>query len=538
MTRHRPQINRLFLSVLLAALATFLSPANAYAQSAFEDPGVRTAGGGGDLSAVQANIEAGDVALGSSSQIVVLFRNDDSKPLTVGEIRLYPSSNVSASIAENQCAAEPLAPEAVCAVAFSVKGLQSGKFRIEILVRHDGRARLLTASIAGNVDATGNTAGQRNSDLETAPEQLDFGSLNASRPQVRSVLLRNITSQSIEIYDVTIQANPQAGFSLEGDCPELSSGGACVLSVTWAPKQIGPATGSILISHSGPTGVANVSLSGTYSPSAATEATVFPDAVPGKGLLVSSLKEISFGSGIEKSSSITVSLVNAGDAPLTLTGLHLTNSENGLVIEKDGCAKGGVLEPIEACPLTLTWSPVRAGDILDDVQIAHTGARGILVLPVRGSATQGVSRDSGAIVLGGDGFDSIPPLSVSDIEGAISQGSVTAATPQTNKNSLSSYEVGDVRGLLDGYKITSLATNRAIVSGPGGSRVVFDGENTVIGGVPWVVTVKSGAVQFDHAGQTIVLLFDKSLSFVNQSGSQSGGGGTSSSSVTESVPVE
>ena len=30
----------------------------------------------------------------------------------------------------------------------------------------------------------------------------------------------------------------------------------------------------------------------------------------------------------------------------------------------------------------------------------------------------------------------------------------------------------DVRGILDGYQITSYSTNRAIVSGPGGSRVV------------------------------------------------------------------
>src|SRR5690606_23013187 len=134
---------------------------------------------------------------------------------------LYPSSNVSAAESQNQCRTEALAPEAVCAVAFSVKGLQSGRFRIEILVRHEGRSRLLTTSIAGNVDATGNTAGQRNSDIETAPEVLDFGTLNASRPLVKSVLLRNITSQTIDIGDITIQANDQAGYSLDSDCDKL-----------------------------------------------------------------------------------------------------------------------------------------------------------------------------------------------------------------------------------------------------------------------------------------------------------------------------
>src|SRR5690606_21016776 len=83
------------------------------------------------------------------------------------------------------------------------------------------------------------------------------------------------------------------------------------------------------------------------------------------------------------------------------------------------------------------------------------------------------------------------------------------------------YKVQDVRGILDGYTISSLAASRAIVSGPGGTRVVKDGESTVIGGVPWLVTVRQGAVQFNHAEHSIILLFDRSLSFINPNESQS-----------------
>ncbi len=500
------------LAWVLGAVLSVM-PAAAFAQSGFDDPGTKTtAGSSGDLVAVESKIDAGDVALGSSSQVVILFRNDDTKPLQLGEISLYPSSNVSATIAQNKCEGEALAPEAVCAVAFSVKGLQAGKFRIEVLVRHNGRSRLITASMSGNVDV-GENADQRNSDLETTPEKIDFGSLNASRPQVKTVLLRNITSQTVDVENVTIQANAMSGYTVDHNCKTLPSGGACVLSVTWSPRQIGPATGAIEIKHNGPTGVANIALDGIYAPEEAAEATIFPDAVPGRGLLISSLSEIDFGTDIEKASAITVSLVNTGDAPLTLNNLVLSSGESGLSISKTGCVKGRVLDPIEACPLTLTWAPTRAGSILDDVQIFHSGARGILVLPVRGKASQGVSRDSQSIVL--SDFGNIPSLSASDVEDAI------GATGASGSKSLSNYQVKDVQGLLDGYYISSLARERAIVTGAGGSRVVRQGDSTVIAGVPWLIEIKPGAVQFTHAGQSVVMLFDASLSFVNSNESQS-----------------
>lgn len=521
-------------AVCFAALsACLLWSAPASAQGAFEDPGSKGASAtGGDMVAVEPKIDAGAVALGSSSQAVILLRNNDTKALTLGDISLYPSSNVSANVAENQCAAEPLAPQAVCAVALSVKGLQSGRFRIETLIRHDGRARLLTASVTGTVDATSNDAGSRNNDMEVMPESIDFGSLTASRTQVNSVMLRNITSQTIEIKDITVQSSSNAGYTVGGECGTLSSGGACVINVTWTPQQIGPATGAIVVHHTGPTGVTNISLKGDYSPASSTAAAIFAEAVPGKGLLVASLNEINFGSGIEKTSSITVSLVNAGDAPLTIRNMLLSNMENGVVVERSGCTAGRVLNPIEACPMTLKWTPVRQGAILDDVTINHTGVRGVLVLPIRGTAAQAVSRDSQAINL--SDFNAIPPLSLSDVGGMLdgsgdSVVDVAAAARRTAVASgdLSAYQVQDVRGVLEGYSISSLAANRAIVSGPGGSRVVTNGENTVIGGVPWLVTVRQGAVQFNHAEHNIILLFDRSLSLINLNSSQS----TSTSSI-------
>ena len=507
------------LVMTLALLVTMSG--QGLAQSAFDDPGARNAKGtkGGDLVSVSPKIDAGDVALGSASQVVILLRNDGAKPIKTGDISLYPSSNVSATIAQNECLASLLPPDAVCAIAVSVKGLQPGKFRIEMLMRHDGRAKLLTSTVTGLVDVSNDDTQDIVRDLETLPGEIQFGTLKESRPLTRSIILRNVTSKPINISNINVEANDQSGYELRTECDTLGSGEACISTVTWSPRQRGPSTGVLVVNHDGPTGVISVVLEGTYSPDNAQAVDIFPEAVPGKGLLTASQKSIDFGNKIEAASAITVSLVNVGDSPITLNKIRLSNDDNGIKIASKGCGEKTTLKPVEACPLTLTWEPVREGAILDDVQILHDGARGILVLPITGVATKAVNQDSKSIVFNDDAnsaeaiLRAIEPVSVNDVEGTTSKKSQAQAKKDEKAKTVSSVrkQLSGV-GSLEGYRITSLATNRAIVSGPGGSRVVFDGQETVIGGVLWRVIVQSSAVQFANGKQKILLLFDRSLS--------------------------
>lgn len=586
--------------LLLIGACAIVSASPAFAQSAFEDPGVPAADGKastGDLTAVQPKTDGGSIALGSSSQVVILFRNDSAKPITAGDINLYPSSNVSASVTQNQCSLTPLESGAVCAIALTVKGLQAGKYRIEMLVKHDGRSRLLTASVSGDVETSGDTSNEIISDIESVPSELNFGNLDESHTMVRSVVLRNITSNPIDIQDVRIEANDQSGFSLQTNCEKLETGQACLATVSWAPQKKGAATGILIVEHDGPTGVASITLDGKYEPTTASAAQVFPEAVPGKGLLISTTENVDFGSGVTNNSAITVSLVNVGDMPLTIQDIRLANNENGITVSRVGCRIGTVLEPVEACPLTLTWSPLREGAIVDDVQIRHNGARGILVLPVRGAATKAVNKDSKAIVLNSNSYlggipsllttdlldeedliEDIPPApapsksstrandkatsapdsgaaapsdsgepglpsqdgggeassSSSSAGGASSSGSSSSArssgagrdaAPRAAAGPRQATKASDVQGILDAFSVTSLAPQRAVITGPGGSRVVFDGEEAIIGGVLWTVGVKNSAVEFGNGNQKVLMLFDKSLSSVNRNSGESGSSG-------------
>jgi hypothetical protein len=320
--------------------------------------------------------------------------------------------------------------------------------------------------------------------------------------------LRNVTSKEITINSIDIESNESAGYSLKSNCEILLSGGACAATVTWAPQQRGPATGALVINHSGPSSVVSIILDGEYNPEQAKEVGIFPEAVPGKGLLTASQTEIDFGSEIESESAITISLVNVGDEPLLIEDVTLTDKDNGIEILDSGCAAGIELLPVEACPLTLKWEPVRIGSILDDVKIRHDGARGILVLPVRGTASKAVNRDSQSVLVSDEGsiLNSIPKLSTADLGG---DSVKSKPSPPPRPSSLSNR---NVTGSLEGYRITSLAKNRAIISGTGGSRVVFNNQETLIAGVLWRVFVQENAVEFVNGRQRVMLLFDRSLS--------------------------
>lgn len=506
----------LLLFAALFMLGIFLS-GTVFAQGGFDDPMSRgQAGGGGDFVPVEAEVDGGEIKIGTSTQVVVLFRNDSGRPVETGAIQLYPSSTVSGTVSLNQCSQEPLPAGAVCAIAISVKGLQSGPYRIDMLMRHSARSRLVTASLSGQIRITEDAADKFLSDIEAIPDEIDFGDANTSQPVIKGIVLRNTTSEVVDINSIYIDAAEQSGYSLRTDCDRLESGQACIVTVKWSPVLKGQASGVLLVNHSGPTSVASVNLDGDYNPDSTEEAKIFPETVPGKGLIVSSQSEIDFGSEINSLSTITVSLVNVGDAPVTLKDIRMSGKDTGLNVANNGCMPDMVLEPVEACPLTVSWAPVREGSIIDDLQILHDGARGVLVLPVRGEADSVVSQDNRAVRLAG-------------------RDTATLASDDFDPNDIVIVRDDNIdpTSVLDGFVVTSHAPTRAIISGPGGSRIVYDGEEVILGGFLWDVTIRPSGVEFRSGENKALILFDRSLSSFNRSRSQSSSGAGSGSSSSD-----
>lgn len=470
--------------ILFAGFGFFAQPV--MAQSAFDDPVEEilvqeSQGVAGDLVAVEPNVNGGEVGVGASSQVVVLFRNEDTENIEFENVELYPSSNISARVFNNECKKRPLTPAGECPIIVTVQGVQSGSYRVAMVVGHSGRSRFKTSNISGSVSAN-EEVDPLQSELEVTPSLLDFGSITSARPIIRSVTFRNISTEQIDIKNVKIEAGAGSGFSMNSDCEILKAGEACIANVIWSPILEGQASGFLVVEHSGLTRVANISLEGVYNPTDPQQASIFPDTIPGKGLLISNETQLDFGAGIESTSSVTVTLVNIGDTSLTLRDISLAGSENGLNLARKGCRNNMILQPTDACPLTVSWSPSREGQVLDNVQIAHTGARGVLVLPITGTATRAVNVETQAVV-------------------RVSEGVEIEEIPAPS---------------LDGFVVTSHSNKFAIISGPGGSRVVRDGEIVFLGGVNWDVSIVESGVELRSGQDQVDLIFDRSLSTRNR----------------------
>jgi len=496
-----------FLTLFSGLLLSFICFDNtAHAQSAFGDPSEQVAKGGKDLAAVEQDVNGGSIPVGSTAQVIVRFKNESGRPIEFRDINLYPSSTISANISVNECATEPLVSGAECAVIVAIKGLQPGNWRTEMLVRHTGRSRLVTARINGNVETSDEDVNLV-TDIEITPSPIDFGTLNASRPIIRSVTIRNITADTININDLYIDAPLQSGYDLRSDCKSLNSGQACIASILWSPIIEGPSSGFLVIEHDGSSAVTNIPMSGDFSPGQAVQASIFPNSLPGRGVLVSSETEVDFGSGINSQSAITVSLVNVGDANLNLKNIELAGSENGLKLLNNGCTSETNLEPTGACPLTIAWAPTKVGSVIDDVRIEHDGARGILVLPVRGTADEAISVDSKPIIVNGQmSFDGAVSNSFEPDDGK----------PSENTSGFPTARAG-TPPVLDGYIVTSHSEKHAIIKGPIGSRIVSDGKTTLIGGFAWMVNITDIGVRLTSGANIIILVFDRSLSNIGDS---------------------
>jgi hypothetical protein len=503
--------------------------------SAFEDPTSGARADGNELMPKKDEFDGGDIGQGQTAQVVTLFRNAGGTELNIGKIDLVPSANVSAVLGSNQCSLEPLKPGVECAITVSITGQAAGKFRVGMLVNHDGKARLTNAAVAGNVGA-GSTGKNLQSEIEAFPADLDFGTVTTTEPLVRSLALRNNTGTAISIQNINLAASPSSGFSMSaGNCTDLRPGQACVATVTWVPTNSGLVEGVVVIAHDGPSGAMRIGLKGTYQPKKVETASRFANAVPGEGLLVADLDKIDFGSDVDGAASISVSLVNQGDKALSLRNVKLAGSDNGLSLSTSDCKKDAILQAGEACVLTVNWQPRRIGPVIDDVQILHTGTRRVLVLPVRGSAQQPVSNTSGPLVSYGDQIPDMPKIATGKLDEKLLKTETDKMASSTSSTDTSSSPTVRNKALtagsnstpsLDGYRVSSASKDHAIVAGPKGRLIIKNGEPQVIAGVRWIPRIVPEGVELASGRNVVLLIFDQSLTVMQSVAPTSGSVGT------------
>ena len=101
----------------------------------------------------------------------------------------------------------------MCGVV-TIQGDSPGEYRVGMLLNHDARSKLSTAAITGVVGGASRGGAEAGTTIESLPNEIDFGTLNSRSPLVRSIVLRNPTSQNINIYSVDLVAPDSSGFEV------------------------------------------------------------------------------------------------------------------------------------------------------------------------------------------------------------------------------------------------------------------------------------------------------------------------------------
>lgn len=139
-----------------------------------------------------------------------------------------------------------------------------------------------------------------------------------------------------------INVGVNGDFLAENNCSALLAGHtSCAILVTFAPKQVGPETGTLNVNTA--LGAQTVALSGTGL------------APPGVSLLPSSINFGGQGLNITSSKHL-VTLTNIGGSPLTSMTFAVTGD---FAIADNTCQSQGTLDVGSACALDLTFTPTQ-----------------------------------------------------------------------------------------------------------------------------------------------------------------------------------
>lgn len=228
------------------------------------------------------------------------------------------------------CSGVSVAKNATCAVKVvfqpTAAGSRSGTLTI-------------SANVAGGqllVPLTG--AGLATSLVTMLPTSLSFGQQQVGTTSAaQNITIQNVSSSSIGVNSVAPSAPFKKGVTT---CVNsLAAGQSCVVGVTFAPTQVGDATGNLTVTDSLGTQSAPLSGTGIAGPTdtLSTTSLTFPSTAVG-----------------QTSAPMVVQITNSGALPLTNIGTAVTGDFTAV----SGC--GGQLGANASCAVSVTFSPTLA----------------------------------------------------------------------------------------------------------------------------------------------------------------------------------
>jgi Abnormal spindle-like microcephaly-assoc'd, ASPM-SPD-2-Hydin len=210
-------------------------------------------------------------------------------------------------------------------------------------------ASLAFTDNAGGSPQTVKLGGSGTTAISVNPKSLGFGTVSVGNTSpVKTVSITNLSTAMLTMSPLTIGGVNPADFSQTSTCgTTLAGGAACTASVTMSPQAAGARTATLTIADSDPTSPQLVALSGTGS------------ASPVVALSPTSL---ALGNVIylNQSAVQSTTLTNTGNAPLIITSIALTGTNNG-DFNQSGNNCGSSLAAGSNCVINVTFTPTALG---------------------------------------------------------------------------------------------------------------------------------------------------------------------------------
>lgn len=353
-------------------------------------------------------------------------------------------------------------------------------------------AAAFLASSCGGGGAAAPSSNSNSADLLLDTNSLDFGSVNVGSSKALSITLSNSSvpgGPSISISQIAV-----TGSAFSSALPNLplaiAPGQSSTLTITFAPKASGNATGNLTITIQGSSQPATVPLTGTGS--AAGQLGVNPSSLSFSNVAVGSSKSLSLG---------LTNNAPTGSQNVSISQIALTGAAFSAVLPNFPL----VLTPGQSFTLNVTFSPTGAGAATGNVSISVTGGQAVNI----GMSGTGLAAGQLAVSPSTLNFGNVNIGNSSNLTGTLTAGSSSVTVSSASWNG-------------QGYAVSGISFPITIASGQSTTFTVTfapQGSGLATGGVSFVSNASNSPTNQSFTGTGVQVQHSVSLTW-NASQSQ------------------
>ena len=212
--------------------------------------------------------------------------------------------------------------------------------------------------------------------LSLSPDPVSFGTeVPGVTSQAGRVYVQNAGNTPVNIASFSITGGEAGDFSFDSSqCPAtLPMYGNCIVSLSFAPSQLGIRAAEFLVNYGAPTGPASVFLTGEGV--AATRSVGF-SPVP------VNFDDAATGATVTQTAQID----NLGTAPVTVSGLKIAGANAAdFSVQSSTCTGDGAeIQPGQSCSVTLAFTPSATGQRRAALKVLDNAAGSPQGLPLAG----------------------------------------------------------------------------------------------------------------------------------------------------------